>query len=132
MPPEPGGDLQPPIRARARTTVTAPHHREADARPAGPDRRKLAAGNAVKNAMVFGFDSATAKPRRNARVAWSRSWTALAGVAPRLDADPDQVGRAGQRRMSNSTAAFRITQLRPNAMAVSSRALPSVVPDDPW
>jgi len=49
-------------------------------------------------------------------------------MAPRLDAEPDQIGRANPAQISNSMAAFLTTQLKPKAMAASKTALPRVVP----
>jgi hypothetical protein len=57
-----------------------------------------------------------------------RSFVLGAGVPPRLDAEPDQIRGAPQRSTSNSTVAFLTTQVRPNAIAVSRSARPSVVP----
>src|SRR3954468_19358778 len=60
-----------------------------------------------------------ARRRRRAR---------LAGVAPRLDAEPDQIGRADPAQNFEQHEAFLTTQLKPKAMAASKTALPRVVP----
>src|SRR5262245_29882627 len=126
-PPQPGGDRPAGVTQRGSDDRNRAHHGKLPIDRQGRIDELRQESREERDRLRVRQRDRKAAPDMHMSARRGRGGT-LAGTAPSLNAEPDQVGRATQRRISNSTAAYLTTKLRPNAMAATRMALPSVVP----